>query len=115
GNHGLERWQGEELHVAPEALAWAPAIAAACAELARAGLPPGVRLEAKGITASVHYRLAPPDTDLGAMLLRIAALASRHDLELTTGKMVYELRPRIAIDKGAAVVALAAEAALDAV
>jgi trehalose 6-phosphate phosphatase len=63
---------------------------------------PGILVEPKRFAVAVHFRLTPPEA-----LPRIerevdATVASFSALRKTEGKKVFELRPRIAWDKGAA-------------
>lgn len=104
GNHGLEMLRGGQIEPLPEAVAYQGKIGmvmhAAQSELPLAGL----LFEDKGLSASVHYRLADdPDTarvQVGAVLERLTA---EHGLRLTAGRMVWELRPPLAANKGTAV------------
>lgn len=68
---------------------------------ALAGLP-GVLIEPKGAAVAVHYRLAR-SADLPAVEGAVAStLGDFPDLRLSSGKMVFELRPTLAWDKGRA-------------
>jgi trehalose-phosphatase len=69
---------------------------------------PGVIVEDKHWTLSVHYRLADRDIVPG-LTEEISAIARELGLRLTTGKEVLELRPPIDINKGTAAVELAAQ------
>jgi trehalose 6-phosphate phosphatase len=69
---------------------------------------PGVVVERKTLGVALHYRLAP---EHGADALAAAdRLAAEHGLRLQRGKMMAEVRADG--DKGRAVAALAAEAAM---
>jgi trehalose-phosphatase len=68
---------------------------------------PGVIVEDKQWTLSVHYRLANRDIIPG-LTREISAIAHDFGLRLTTGKEVLELRPPIDINKGTASVELVA-------
>ncbi|MDH4162637.1 MAG: bifunctional alpha,alpha-trehalose-phosphate synthase (UDP-forming)/trehalose-phosphatase [Nitrospirota bacterium] len=65
---------------------------------------PGVLIEDKGITASVHFRLVDPSL-VGEVLRIFWDLARGYEssFRITTGKKVLEIRPRAAWDKGQAV------------
>jgi trehalose 6-phosphate phosphatase len=90
GNHGMEMEGPGLRRVHPEARAARPELEAAAAALGKAlAEVPGAFLEDKGLTLSVHFRLAPADR-----------------LRLTAGKMVLEVRPRVEWDKGRAVLFL---------
>ncbi len=102
GNHGLEWWQDGDIRLAPAAAEYRPALEAVLAALAD-HVVPGLQLEDKGATVSVHYRrTARPDqvaAELGPLL---AGLSDQHGLRLFQGRMVFELRPPIDINKGSA-------------
>jgi len=108
GNHGfeLEGPSGEDL-ADPSVHSFRDIIATAVSRL-RSGVSaiPGVVIEDKGITISVHWRLADPAT---APVLREAVdqVAQSLDLRVTEGKRIFEIRPPARIDKGTAVLALA--------
>ena len=73
-----------------------------------AGRHPGVLLEDKGRALAVHYRRAP-DAEAAARDLVARLTEGRgDDLRVVEGKMVIEIKPRLA-DKGAAVEAFMAE------
>ena len=67
----------------------------------------GIRLEEKSVSVAVHWRQAP-DHDVAARRVREVAtrVAAETGLRLEPGKLVEELRPPIAMDKGAAVTRL---------
>ena len=69
---------------------------------------PGVIVEDKRWTLSVHYRLADPTIVPGSDRSSRAASRSELGLRLTTGKEVLELRPPVDVNKGTAAVELAA-------
>ncbi|HKJ93919.1 MAG TPA: trehalose-phosphatase [Longimicrobiales bacterium] len=106
GNHGLEI-EGPGLErVHPAAASARPHLAAAGRRLAsELAAWPGVQVEDKGLTLSVHYRRA--DAGVGE---RVVAAARRvcdaASLRLTEGKKVVELRPAVDWDKGRATVFL---------
>jgi len=71
-----------------------------------ANAPPGVVIERKGVTASIHYRLvAAPDRARWLPGLRawLAPWAARGRVRLVRAKAAVELRPPVDWDKGAAV------------
>ena len=117
GNHGLERIARGTPWTHPTAAAAQPAIAAALAEIetaARAGADlPWLIVENKGVTGTIHYRLAP-DPILAVALLEPLArqAAERHGLRLTLGRMIFEVRPPLAVNKGTAIRELARELGL---
>lgn len=114
GNHGLERWRDGEIEIVPEAAAARTPLAAAAAEL-RPKLLPGMQLEDKGVTLAIHYRLADDPAAAQALfapLVRTAAAS--YGLAAFEGRMIFELRPSLEIDKGTIFRRLVAEYALDA-
>jgi trehalose-phosphatase len=67
---------------------------------------PGLQLEDKGPTLSVHYRRADPGV-VPRLRDSIKATATEYGLRLTEGKMVLDLRPPVMIDKGTAILTVA--------
>src|SRR3954447_3935065 len=57
GNHGLEIWTDHGPEVPPEARPWVPRVARVVDDLRQQIHLPGVIVENKGPTASIHYRL----------------------------------------------------------
>ncbi len=108
GNHGLEVMGPEgELEIAEEAETHRGAVALAARKISSSLMHvPGVQLEDKVWTLSVHYRRADQAV-VPPLLASLNAIASQHGLRLTEGKQVYELRPPVEHDKGTAVLALA--------
>lgn len=63
----------------------------------------GVEVEPKGLTTSIHYRRAAPAVVPQVVEIVKEAVSNQYRLfRLTTGKMVYEIRPRVDWHKGAA-------------
>jgi trehalose 6-phosphate phosphatase len=103
GNHGMERvLPGGARWEHPAATAARPAVARLGARLAEvAARDPGVVLEQKGISLSVHTRKVADDERRAALEAEVAALADGEPaLERFTGKRVIEVRPRGAPHKG---------------
>jgi trehalose 6-phosphate phosphatase len=101
GNHGTE-WLEPGAEV-PTATAAASSVRADL-DAVLAGLPsiPGVTVEHKGISGTVHYRSAPdPDAALAAIMDGLGALEGRR-IRLRHGRMSVELRPIGLGDKGTA-------------
>jgi trehalose-phosphatase len=102
GNHGLEERDGESRLVAAAqpfvgALERAAAAIGGLMEARR----PGVRIERKRASLSVHFRNAPDSAQAEASLRpAVARIAQREQLRLHAGRMVLELRPPLDIDKG---------------
>jgi trehalose 6-phosphate phosphatase len=106
GNHGFEMQDPDGgIRIAAGARAWLPTILELVDEW-RTGLAaePGVHVEPKGVTLSVHWRTAG-DPHRAELLLRsrLAPEAERRGLIVTWGRMVMEVRPPVAINKGTAV------------
>lgn len=104
GNHGLEVRRGKTLWIHPEAKKTIPNLKEA---LYRAGrrlkAVPGIRIEDKGLSASVHFRQAPAGSvqEIRRVLREIVPSRSGR-LKITQGKKVFEIRPAVAWDKGRA-------------
>jgi len=108
GNHGLELRANGRTWIHPQAARKARSVARAVSalRLATAGFR-GVLVEDKGLTASVHFRLAA--ARYHAPLWAIVAdevRRSRGRLALSQGKKVLEIRPNVPWDKGRGVLEL---------
>lgn len=113
GNHGMEI-EGPGLErIHPEAVAARPALDRAAARV-EAVLPqhPGVVLEDKGLSLTVHYRSAGDAAEPAVSRLVAAAVEGEDGLAVTRGKMVMEIRPRVDWHKGRAVAFLLEQMAL---
>jgi trehalose 6-phosphate phosphatase len=105
GNHGLEIAGPGFEHVDPAVAEAAPAVGNLAAALSRAldGIP-GVFVEDKRLSVSVHYRHVAPDQQEAVRSAVHGVLShSSHPFVLTVGRLVYDLRPRLYWDKGALV------------
>ena len=116
GNHGAEYIAEGRLSVVPGVAEYCGRIGGVFQHLKRAADGPGLIWQDKGLTASVHYRLAP-DTDVAKQRLADAldSAPGAGALEIFWGKLVLELRPPVGIDKGFAIRKLAQEHELDGV
>jgi trehalose 6-phosphate phosphatase len=105
GNHGLEISGDGFIFVEPTAVECRPALQSLATLLVERLRPiPAAVVEDKGLTLSVHYRLVPAEQRDEVRRTVAAALASmQQPLQLTTGDMVYEVKPRGCWNKGAAV------------
>jgi trehalose 6-phosphate phosphatase len=105
GNHGFEvLGESGEVISEPAADTYLDVIRSAVARLA--ALPreiPGVVLEDKQWTVSVHYRLAERPA-IPRITQAIEAAAKELGLKVTRGKEVLELRPPLEVNKGTAAV-----------
>lgn len=107
GNHGMEIEGPGLRRTHPEAVAARPALEAVAAEVGPAlAQIPGAFLEDKGLTLSIHFRLANPEREDDVRALVADAAARRDDVKVTEGKKVLEVRPRVEWDKGKAVLFL---------
>ncbi len=101
GLYGLERaLQGPEHDV------WAHVIDEVVQE-AEATAPPGVYVEPKGLTVTIHWRNAP--TQKSWVIAFAERTASQRDLLVHEGRHERELRPPLEVDKGTVVRSLATE------
>ncbi len=114
GNHGLERWQAGRVSLTPEAAAHRPALETALEQLAALD-EPGMQVEDKGPTLSVHYRRTPDPAAAEARLRpALEGITAAAGLRLFQGRMVFELRPPIEVHKGTALRQLIRDHGLDA-
>lgn len=114
GNHGLERWVDGEVEVMPEARPYLASIQKVKVALDKLVIP-GAMVEDKEATLSFHYRqTVNPQAFVDATESKIAEIVDREDLVLFTGKMVFEVRPPLEMDKGIAFRNLVMEHKLDA-
>jgi trehalose 6-phosphate phosphatase len=103
GLYGMEtREVGGCITISPEGQAAAAAIHSVRKELEAAlAREPGAVLEDKGLTLAAHFRLAPDPGSAGERVRQVVAdLALRHGLAVAGGRMVWELVPAGAVDKG---------------
>ncbi|MDI3340617.1 MAG: trehalose-phosphatase [Sphaerobacter sp.] len=116
GNHGLERWYEGRVSHSLAAAAFRQQMGAVAQAIAAAVDHPGVQVEDKWLTLSVHFREAQDpviaEQQIEAALLPLAA---EHGLVVRPGRMVYEVRPPLAINKGTALRDLVEEHGLRAV
>jgi len=114
GNHGFEVLSERGPEIVPAATPWIPRLATVL-ETVRAQIrQPGVVIENKGATASLHYRLAPdPELAQRELLEILTQSALPSGLRFEEGRMVFNLLPPLGISKGSAVSWLAAEHRLD--
>jgi trehalose-phosphatase len=103
GNHGFEMLTPTGRRVTQEVESATGAVSRALGDVRDAlpKLPEGILVEDKTYTGSVHYRLAS-DQLIAEGLLRelLTEITNRHGLVLTEGRLVFEIRPNLRIDKG---------------
>jgi trehalose 6-phosphate phosphatase len=102
GNHGLEWLEAGEVEPIPT-----PELDAARQAIERLlrHVPdePGVTVEHKGLSATVHFRNAHDPAVAGARVRQALAAAALPGVEVRSGRMSLELRPVGGGDKGTAV------------
>jgi len=105
GNHGLEISGPGFLFVEPTAAARTETLQELATELTRTlEAIPDALVEYKGLTVSVHYRqVADEARDAVRDVVEATLARAIHPFVLTKGKKVYEIRPRVSWNKGAAV------------
>lgn len=102
GNHGFEVMREGKVEIIPEALPYMERIEE-LEKLSHEELDPlGAFVEDKGITASVHFRNAPPEVGEKCVEF-VKEHGERLGLRITVGRGIVEARPPIKTDKGTAV------------
>ena len=102
GQYGLEVDRGDGVETDSRAAAFTDAVEAAAADASRQW--PALTVERKGgLAVTIHWRRAPEHAPEPAAL---AALAATHGLVGMPGRLAYELRPPVPVDKGTAVASL---------
>jgi trehalose 6-phosphate phosphatase len=113
GTHGLEWSDGlpsqHPIQLAPGAQDYiAPGKALLDLVEQRLDELPGVIVQRKRVGGSLHYRLSPhPEETREALLALLEEPARQVHMSLSEGKLVVEVRPPLAIDKGTALRAFA--------
>ncbi len=114
GNHGMERWHDGQVQELPAAREARPALQNVIDAVGERLLP-GMILEDKRVTLSIHYRQAADPAGAQAELAPFVAAACRENgLNFFQGKMLFEVRPALDVDKGTAFAQLIADYQLDA-
>lgn len=103
GLYGLEWLEDGTFRTEEAALSYRPAIDEVTRSAEQAA-PPGVVVERKGLSVTVHVRTAPRHTEW-ARAWAVAA-ASTSGLSLHEGRQSFELRPPVDVDKGTVVASL---------
>ncbi len=103
GNHGMERFENNEILTAPQALPFEAPLKRVLDE-ARSRLDdPLIYFENKGVTGSIHYRnTTEPSVAQRQIVEVVTPLVEREGLRLSQGRMVVELRPPVPLNKGTA-------------
>ena len=107
GHHGLEIAGPGIHHIPPEAEAFRDTVARLGETLeATAGRTPGVILEHKGLSLSIHYRLAPQgparQSVLRAIRRAVKPLQDSGEVRIVKGKEVVNMLPPLEWHKGSA-------------
>jgi len=116
GNHGLEVFANGHAEIVAEARPWIPRLTAVLDEVnlrMDARIRPGVIVENKSVTASIHYRLTPNPDEARKQLLNILARCTVSGIRVEEGRRVINLLPPLMITKGTAVTRLVSEHHLD--
>lgn len=103
GNHGLEWLEDGVVQTDPAAEAARPHLDAALAAV-RAAIPErDFHVEDKRVSVAIHYRMAErPEQVEHTMLRLLRPFVDDQQLHLIEGRLVVNLLPAVAIDKGAA-------------
>jgi len=113
GNHGLERWTEGHSELTKGAKAYSKVIKATIGELTPLLSIEGIRIENKGITATIHYRLCPnPESAERDIWLALEGSSRAKSLQITPGRMSINLLPPVAVNKGTPVLELIQEYSL---
>jgi trehalose 6-phosphate phosphatase len=117
GNHGLERIEADAatVRVLPEAEPYVEAVNTTLDDLdaTLAARFPGVHIERKGVTGSIHVRNAPdPDAAEESIARSLTTIAVPRGLLVSRGRRIVEVRPPVAVDKGVAVAGVIRERGL---
>ncbi len=113
GNHGLEFWRDDRLLLVEGAQAWTEPLQSVL-KAVRDRKMDGVIVEEKGVTGSIHYRLATdPAATKTALQAQLLPLCEQVGLRLSEGQFIWEIKPPIPVDKGTAVRAIVEDYQLD--
>jgi trehalose 6-phosphate phosphatase len=114
GNHGMEIWRNGRLEKSPIASRYTPRITTLLDQLEITKRIAELYVEHKGLTASIHYRgVDEPKKVETELLQEVESAAAEHELLVTRGRMVVEIRPPVDISKGTSVLELIDEYQLD--
>lgn len=102
GNHGLERWEDGVVIPSPQIAQFRPALESALTMLQEHQVD-GLFIEDKQATLSIHYRnVANPTHFAQTFTPIIQQIASDNNLYYFQGRMLFELRPPLDLNKGTA-------------
>lgn len=110
GNHGLEHLDEGGLKLIRDVKDYVRIIKATIDELMPSLTMPGIIVENKAVTATIHYRLcANRQAAKRKILATLKTSTQAKHLQIMPGKMSINLRPPVAINKGTAVLKLVQE------
>lgn len=105
-SHGVDVWMDGRSERPSEVVEWSRRAREALAEL-RSTEGDGVWIEDKSFGLAIHYRQAADgEAARERILAAIAASVPAREFELQEGRMIVELRPRLAMNKGTAAVTM---------
>lgn len=114
GNHGLERWSNGGVVIDPLVEPHLPLLRRAH-DLIAPLVPEGGFLEDKTATLSLHYRgVADPEQTARELRPQLEQITAAEGLRLFPGRMIFEVRPELDLNKGTAFRQLVQENELDA-
>lgn len=104
GHYGMEWWQDGKPVLHPDAQFYLPVIREVARQIDPLETIPGVIIQDKRATISVHYRLSPHPEDAKERILEfLNDLPQARELRILPENMVIGIIPPVAIDKGTAV------------
>ena len=107
GNHGLERWSKGQSELSKGTEGYPELINAVIKELTPLLAIEGIRIEDKGVTATIHYRLSPnPKAAKRDILVTLESSTQAKRLRIMLGKMSINLLPPVEVNKGTAILDL---------
>jgi len=110
GNHGLERWTEGHSEFITATQDYPELIKAVIRELTLLLPIEGIRIEDKGITATIHYRLChDPQSAEKNILTALESLPQARSLRIMQGRMAINLIPPAKVTKGTATLELIRE------
>jgi trehalose 6-phosphate phosphatase len=101
GHYGMEWWQDDKAVLHPDVQSYLPVMRKVASQLDPLETIPGVIIQDKGATISMHYRLSPnPEQAKERILEFLESLPQMHQLRILTENMVIGIIPPAAINKG---------------
>jgi trehalose 6-phosphate phosphatase len=110
GSHGMERWREGRTEYLPGLEKYPEIIGTVLSKMEPCLKEPGIIVEDKKVTASIHYRLtANPSTARETIVRALAEIPEVRELRIMQNKMIIELLPKEGFNKGVAVSSLIKE------